>query len=229
MGTCPENWKSFFTQYYRWSMGSLDLLLSKEFWAKGMTAMQKVCYLSGMFYYLTTGLSVIFASTPSIYLLIFHPNYIYWYNLVWSLPSLFLITLYMKYWSKLPYTVDVLRVRQVSFYAHIYAFKDLIMQTLEEWQVTGAKNNSKRYQEFVKFYTYLSIFVPALTIGLVIYRINQGYNYINFTILVAITIFNAYIQIPVLLDLHIGETRDAESYRKIARSIMRKIISFKIF
>jgi cellulose synthase/poly-beta-1,6-N-acetylglucosamine synthase-like glycosyltransferase len=229
MGTCPENWKSFFTQYYRWSMGSLDLMLSKEFWAKGMSVMQKICYLSGMFYYLTTGLSVIFATIPSIYLLIFHPEYIYWFNLLFSIPSLFLSTVYMKYWQKLPYDLDVLRVRQVSFYAHIYALKDIIMQTAEAWIPTGGTNNSKRYQDFMKFYAFITILTPIITLSMVIYRITQGYNYINFTILVAITIFNAYIQLPVLLDLYMGECRNAESYSKFAKRIWGKINNFKIF
>lgn len=201
MGTCPENWKSFFTQYYRWSMGSLDLMLSKEFWQKGLSIMQRICYLTGMGYYLSTGLSVIFISLPSIYLLIFHPEYMFWYNLIFSIPSLIMSILFMKHWSILPYTIDVLRVRQISAYAHLFAFKDLLMKTTEAWIVTGAKNNSKKYDTFVVFFTTMTLAIPIIIISLVSVRIFEGYNPINFALLLLITAFNAYINIPIIDDL----------------------------
>lgn len=201
MGTCPETWKSFFTQYYRWSMGSLDLMLSREFWTNKLSFMQYICYLSGMMYYLTTGLSVIFASVPSIYLLLYKPEYIFWFNLIFALPSVILSVFYMKIWQKLPYDLDVLRVRQVSFYAHIYALKDILCNTLEEWKPTGANTSSKRYDSFCVFYTFMTLAVPIVTIGLIMTRIEQGYDWHNFALLFALTIFNAYIAIPVIDDL----------------------------
>jgi len=200
-GTTPENWKTFFTQYYRWSMGSLDLMLAKEFWVAPITKMQKICYLSGMGYYLTTGLSVIFAALPSIYLLIFKPESIHWFNLIFSLPSFFLSTLYMKYWMKLPYDLDTLRVRHVSFFAHLFALKDLLLNTLEEWQVTGVKSRSKRYESFAKMYIALSVIIPLIVIFLTYVRILQGFPPETFALLIFFTLFNAYIAIPVIKDL----------------------------
>lgn len=54
MGTCPDEPRAFFMQQYRWCMGSTTLLCNREFWGSSLTGMQKLCYLSGMFYYSAT-------------------------------------------------------------------------------------------------------------------------------------------------------------------------------
>lgn len=54
MGTCPDEPRAFFMQQYRWCMGSTTLLMNREFWGSSLTKMQKLCYLSGMFYYSAT-------------------------------------------------------------------------------------------------------------------------------------------------------------------------------
>lgn len=198
MGTCPETWQQFFTQYYRWSMGSLDLMLSKEFWVGKMKFMQRICYMTGMGYYLTTGLSVIMAFIPSVYLLIYRPDLIHWFNLIFAIPSFFVTVVFMKYWSKLPYGIHVLRVRNVASYAHLYAFRDLLFNTLEEWKPTGAKTSSQRYDSFKLFYALMTLGVPVLIVYLVGLRISEGHHYANFALLLAFTAFNAYVAIPVM-------------------------------
>jgi cellulose synthase/poly-beta-1,6-N-acetylglucosamine synthase-like glycosyltransferase len=193
MGTCPETWQGLFTQYYRWSMGSLSLLFSKEFWVNRLSLSQRICYLSGMFYYLTTGLYSIFYFVPSMYLLIFKPEYIHWYNLLFSLPSLLFGVFYMKYWMKQPYGLDALRVRHVSYYAHFYALKDYLLGTLEEWKPTGARTSSQRYQDFVFVYTFITLLVPILTVLLITLRVVEGHDPVNFALLLLFTGFNYYI------------------------------------
>jgi cellulose synthase/poly-beta-1,6-N-acetylglucosamine synthase-like glycosyltransferase len=200
-GTCPENYKQAFTQFYRWSMGSLDLMLSKEFWQKGLTVMQRICYMSGMLYYFTTGLSVIFYFLPSVFMLIFKPTYIHWFNLLFSVPSILLSTVYMKHWNKLPYDLNVLRLRQVSFYAHLFAIKDLFLNTMEPWQPTGTNVKSDRYNSFKILFIFMTFFIPILTFSLIIYRVFTGYDIYNFILLILLTSFNFYISKPIIKSL----------------------------
>ncbi|CAM9651150.1 unnamed protein product, partial [Ectocarpus sp. 8 AP-2014] len=56
MGACPDEPRAFFMQQYRWCMGSTTLLCNREFWRSNLTGMQKLCYLSGMFYYSATAM-----------------------------------------------------------------------------------------------------------------------------------------------------------------------------
>lgn len=200
-GTCPETWKQYFTQLYRWSMGSLDLMLAKEFWQKGITKMQRVCYLTGMLYYTVTGLSVVFAYFPSIYLLLYKPDFIHWYNLLFSIPSLLLTVFFMKYWQKLPYDISALRVRHIASYAHLFALKDLIFNSMEEWTPTGTNNSSRRFESFKIFYMIHSTLVPLTVFFLIIARCLEGRPPQNFALLGVLTIFNLYIAIPVIRNL----------------------------
>jgi cellulose synthase/poly-beta-1,6-N-acetylglucosamine synthase-like glycosyltransferase len=200
-GTCPENWKQFFTQYYRWSMGSLDLMLSKEFWVAPITKYQRTCYMTGMLYYLTTGLSVLFASAPSIYLLLYKPHLIHWFNLLFSLPSFFLGVFYMKLWQKLPYNLNVLRIRHVASFAHLFALKDCIFNTAEAWVPTGSANSSQRFEAFKFFYACHTLFIPSIILILITTRVVQGYDIKDFALLIFFTTFNLYIATPVIKEL----------------------------
>lgn len=200
-GLCADNWKTFFTQYYRWSMGSLSLMLAKEFWVAKITKYQRICYLTGMLYYLTTGLSVIFAPLPSIYLLIFRPDMIHWYNLIFSLPSLIVSVFFLRIWQKLPYSINVLRIRHVSSFAHLYALRDLLRDSLEEWKPTGAQLSSSRFDSFKTFYLIHTISVPLIIMTLVLVRVAEGHDPINFILLTLFTAFNVYITLPILKEL----------------------------
>lgn len=200
-GECPEGAQQFFTQMYRWSMGSISLFFSSVFWKSRITYMQRICYLSGMFYYIVTGLSVIFNALPSLFLLIFAPSKIVWYNLLFSVPSLLFSTLYMFIWMKHPFSVAALRVRQLSYYAHLYALRDYLLGTLEEWKPTGAITSSARYLSCCKFFTFLTIATPASIFLLIGIRIWEGYDPINFTLLIAFTLYHMYLTVPIIDDL----------------------------
>jgi cellulose synthase/poly-beta-1,6-N-acetylglucosamine synthase-like glycosyltransferase len=170
MGTCPETWKQFFTQQYRWAMGSIDLMLSREFWTAKLTVMQRACYITGMLYYTTTGVGIMFAFVPSIYLLLYKPEFVHWYNLLWSIPSLLLTNLYMRYWQKVRFTWAAVECRQVSYYAHFFALVDTILKTKEEWVPTGARAKSGRYEVFRKLVYWHTLSILVIVAGLIGYR-----------------------------------------------------------
>lgn len=54
MGICPDDPRTFFMQQYRWCMGSAALVMSRGFWKSNVSKMQKLCFLSGMMYYVAT-------------------------------------------------------------------------------------------------------------------------------------------------------------------------------
>ena len=163
--------------------------------------MQRICYMTGMFFYVSTGLGAVSYFIPSLFMLIYYPDRILWFNLVFSIPSFIFSVGFMKVWMRLPMNVDVLRARQISYFAHLFAFKDRILNTLEEWKPTGASFNSHRYTQAQTLYAWISLGVPLVTLMLVSLRIYQGYAPENFAILCAITGFNAYVMIGAIDDL----------------------------
>ncbi len=159
---------------------SLDLFFSREFWNSNLTSLQMVCYLTGMFYYLVTGISVVFMFVPSIYLLIYKPEYVHWFNLIWSIPSLLLINVYMRYWQKTRFTWAAIQCRQVSYYSHLFALWDTLWDTAEAWVPTGGAVKSKRYPLFkLMCRTHITAVAVSL-LGLSVYRITLGAPIVNF-------------------------------------------------
>lgn len=201
-GLCPDDLKSFFVQQMRWSLGSISLFFSKEFWVSPIDKMQRISYLTGILYYISTGLSVLFAPLPSILLLIFYPEKIMWFNLLFSVPSLIFSTIFMKWWIKEPFEFSVLRSRQVSYFSHLYALKDYLFDSLEAWVPTGDKTvKSKKFESFKIWFPILCIGPQLLTVGLLVFRIHQGFAVQNFTLLMLFMAFNAFITFPILKDL----------------------------
>jgi hypothetical protein len=182
-------------------MGSLHLFLSQNFWKTRLTLMQRISYLTGMLYYTTTGLAAVTHFLPSLFLLLFHPEKIFWFNLLFSVPSFLFTYIYMRYWMKLPMNVDVLRVRQVSYFAHLFALRDLLLGTLEEWKPTGVRSTSARFESFSFLFTWLTLFIPIITVLLTALRLYEGYDPTNFLLLLFFTSFHSYVTLPILKDL----------------------------
>lgn len=201
-GICPDELRPFITQQYRWSLGSISLLFSSKFWQQGTTKMQKLCYMNGQFYYVATGLAVIFGPLPAILMLIFVPEKILWFNLLFSVPSLLFSTVFMWWWMKSPMGIYVLRSRCVAYYAHLMALKDYLLNTLEEWKPTNAKMTSRRYDDFKKLFIVFGIAPQFIVLMLVIYRMLDGYNPVNFSLLMCFWVFNMAVHWPVLWSLN---------------------------
>ncbi len=69
VGLCPADLHAYFHQQHRWCSGTLSLMLNKEFWASRLSLGQKLCYTSGLLYYLAHGVSLILGF--QIFLLLF--------------------------------------------------------------------------------------------------------------------------------------------------------------
>lgn len=197
-GICPDKLQPFFTQQYRWAMGSISLFFSKKFWAAPITKWQRVCYLTGMLFYMTTGIGVVVAPLPTLAMLSMFPDKVHWFNLLFAVPSLIFGTVFMAIWMKLPFTLDVIRVRQVSYFAHFFALIDFLTGRVEEWKPTGGSVSSRRYKLFRPAAFVLWGGSLIATTCMIVWRLTQGQSPMDFALIAAFTVFNAWIFIPIL-------------------------------
>jgi cellulose synthase/poly-beta-1,6-N-acetylglucosamine synthase-like glycosyltransferase len=58
-GVCPYELKSFFSQQYRWALGSTTLCTNPHFWKSNLSFRQKACFLSGMLYFQVTAFATV--------------------------------------------------------------------------------------------------------------------------------------------------------------------------
>ncbi|KAJ3345481.1 hypothetical protein HDU83_004046 [Entophlyctis luteolus] len=146
LGICPNDFQSFFNQQYRWCSGSTSLLTTPEFWkTKQLTASQKLCFLSGMLYYMASAISQFVNPLFSIALLIGNSNNLKWYNIAFALPSVCGGMLAQFIWARQRYGLYTLRVQIISAYSHMMALKDAVFNTRMQWIPTGgAKSQSSK-------------------------------------------------------------------------------------
>ena len=186
-GMCADNLKTFFTQFYRWSTGSMSLMLDKSFWLSPLTIAQKICFSTGFGFYVTTGLAAAMSFIPSIYLLIFKPQYVLWFNILWAIPSLLLTNIYMRFWQKTGYSWAAVQCRAISSYAHLFALHDILLKKTEGWIPTGSGGKSGRYQNFVNFVFYHTCGLGIILFSLIGFRFAtiDKTNFIPLTLLCA--------------------------------------------
>lgn len=197
-GICPDRVQPFFTQQYRWAMGSISLFFSKKFWKADISKWQRLCYLTGMLFYITTGLGVILAPVPTIAMLGFFPEHVHWYNLLFAVPSLLFGTVFMAYWMRLPFTLDVLRVRQISYFAHLFALVDFLTGRVEEWKPTGGKVRSKRYDVFKPVAKIVWSISTGSVAALIVLRLAGGTSPVDLILVSAFCAFNTAVLYPLM-------------------------------
>lgn len=196
-GLCPSEWKQFFTQFYRWSVGSLSLLLDKTFWSSSLSVSQKLCFATGFGFYVTTGLYSILVFTPSLYLLLVKPDFLKWYNVAWSIPSLFLTNIYLRAWQRTGYSTTAITCRAVSCYAHLFALFDIVMGRVEAWVPTGTNGRSNRFEVFKRFVIAHNVLLSVVLFGLIFWR-RDVVGWVNVIPVTLLFTYHIYTLWPIL-------------------------------
>lgn len=197
-GVCPDTLPAFFIQQYRWCTGSTGLLTNKRFWKQKLSLMQRASYLSGMLYYFATAASIFLASIPSMLMVWVFPEHLVWFSIVFYGPSFLFGVFFMKWWTLAPYTLDVQRIRQVSYWAHFFALKDKFFKTTVPWVPTGAATTSvQRFTGFRDLLFYWATITTVVVLTGATRNMHDAFDY-NFYPTLFFTMFNYYINISIL-------------------------------
>jgi cellulose synthase/poly-beta-1,6-N-acetylglucosamine synthase-like glycosyltransferase len=198
-GMCPDTIDSYFLQQYRWATGSLTLFLNKDFWTSPLTVMQKICYLSGMLYYIATGMGVIFTVLPSIILVWFYPEMVKYWNAVFVIPSFLYGTIALSLWTRAPFGSYAFGARLVSQWAHLFAIVDKLRGELIPWQPSGAGQKVKR----AALFKHLLLLWSTVAVSLVYFGAGlQADRLMDFAPTLFFFGFNFWVAVKVWLIAH---------------------------
>jgi len=199
-GLCPDNLYSFFTQQYRWCLGSFTLFMNPDFWRAKLPTMVRLCYLSGMLYYTTTAVGVFFTPLPGLLMVWLYPEYVFWYNLIFAVPSLIYGTLCLAWWSKAPFGSYSLTMRTVSYWAYYFAIFDKTRGDLVPWVPTGAHDAKVgRYKTFWYTFCGWSTFCFIVMIAGCIYHMKNWADY-NFYPNIALAFFHQFLFMKTVVE-----------------------------
>jgi cellulose synthase/poly-beta-1,6-N-acetylglucosamine synthase-like glycosyltransferase len=200
-GLCPAEIDQYFSQQYRWCMGSVTLFLNREFWrSRNIGWKVKINYLSGMLYYWITALGIFFNPLPALLMVWFFPSYVFWYNSLLIVPSFVFGTMFMIWWSRSRWGLYSIGARVVAYYAHVFAIRDKIMGSLMPWVPTGTRAKNERYSRFKTLFIYWNFFTFTLTVAGSFHNMNGVLDY-NYFPTLFFTFFNMMICLRVMRDL----------------------------
>jgi cellulose synthase (UDP-forming) len=148
-GMCPDSIRAFQNQQYRWCSGCLSLLGSRKFWGTPLPLSTRMCYLSGLFYYLHTAVFTFAAPLIPLTLVIAMPETVALTNALLLLPCLVYSNVIFPLWHRCPYRLEAWAARMMYGWAHLFAIRDAVVHRQEEWQPTGSqlgrRNSSRRF------------------------------------------------------------------------------------
>lgn len=197
-GICPDKIRAFFTQQYRWCMGSVSLMFTRHFWtAPNVDILQRICFLSGMLYYIVTALGVVMTVIPSLIVLYFFPEMARWYSILFSVPSLLTGTLIIALWSKHRFGLYALESRIISYWAHLFALIDKSRGDLMPWVPTGTVTTTKRHLVFK--YSFISY--TLMLVFLYLFGAHKNNYSIDVMPMVVISMFYRILELKICYHL----------------------------
>jgi len=206
-GVCPNDQRSFFSQQYRWASGSTTLATTRVFWKTKLGFVRRMCYISGMCFYLTSLFSLFTGPAISQTLIWAYPHLILYFNIAFAIPGVLLIQLLLPIWfsQKWPFAAFFSLASQNL--AYTWAIKDRVFNTQGKWCPTG--NVSKKSQMSIKFRnsrifafffilgTWASL-VTGCILQVVVWKRTQFYNVIP---MLAISSLSNMMYIPFIFNI----------------------------
>jgi cellulose synthase (UDP-forming) len=196
-GNCPDNVLAFLNQQYRWCCGTVGLLFSKRFWSAKVPFYMRMCYLSGLVYYVYSALYTFMTPLLAIAILVFVPEMLSFRNMYYVIPVLIYGALLFPAWHRAPFRLEAWAVRLISGWAHFFAYWDAIRGRSIKWTPSGGKKQDGRRRFWVCF-TVWSLGSSIAWTGLAFYRM-ETMDPVNFIVLFALGFLELMIALRVMI------------------------------
>jgi cellulose synthase (UDP-forming) len=196
-GNCPDTVLAFLNQQYRWCAGTVDLLTSAKFWSAKLSLYTRICFASGLIYYIYSSLFLFFMPAITIAILICLPKVLLFKNMIFMVPVIIYGSIVFPGWHHAPFRLESWSARLISEWAHFFAYLDAIRGKRLGWKPSGsAKQDGGR--RFWACFIIWSVGSSAVWTGLALYRM-ISLNPLNFIVLFGLGLFELLIAVRVLL------------------------------
>jgi cellulose synthase/poly-beta-1,6-N-acetylglucosamine synthase-like glycosyltransferase len=209
VGVCPGEIYPFFTQQYRWCIGSFILMLyNRPLWlGDHISFIQRACFINGFSYYIFHTISPFFSPAGIIVILYFFPQQLTWFNILFVIPSLLNDVLFHKLWTTQNVKTKIVsfdKTSKIQRIAFFYALKDSIYKNAMEWVPTGTKitrqNISRvRLKTGLKYMFFFDNIVMYIIIIGSALRIIDGFPFYIFIYIVLQSIYQALLSFYIIL------------------------------
>ncbi|GAA1936061.1 glycosyltransferase family 2 protein [Kitasatospora viridis] len=137
-GTSPDSLASFVNQQYRWAMGNLHLLTSRDLGRIGAPWRMRLCFYEGIVGYLTMAVNIFAAPLPPLVMLYCYPSQVRPWHVLPLLAPLWLWHVLLPRVSRTRWRVEVIRANVLMSIAAGAAFLHTLRGRTAAWVPTGA-------------------------------------------------------------------------------------------
>lgn len=168
-GLAPEDFLSYYKQQFRWARGSLEVLFSHNpLFKKGLTAAQKIQYLSSASFYLTGAIVLVNMLLPLLYFYFgILPLDISTMTLALIfLPYIFVIIYTLQLSSNFTYTFRALSFSLSSFPIHLKALLHTLVRKKNSFSVTSKKRLKGNFAYLVwPHFVFIGVVIIGVGVG----------------------------------------------------------------
>ncbi|AUG75120.1 glycosyl transferase [Kitasatospora sp. MMS16-BH015] len=137
-GTSPDSLASFVNQQYRWAMGNLHLIGSRDLKRMGAPWRMRLCFYEGVVGYLTMAVNIFAAPLPPLVMMYCYPEQIRPWHVLPLLAPLWLWHVLLPRISRTRWRVEVIRANVLMSIAAAAAFLHTLRGHSAAWVPTGA-------------------------------------------------------------------------------------------
>jgi cellulose synthase (UDP-forming) len=198
-GNCPDNVLAFLNQQYRWCSGTVGLLFGKRFWGAKLPLYSRLCYMSGLVYYIYTAVFTFLVPALTILILAFLPNVLLLKNMIFMVPVVLYSAVIIPSWHHAPYRLEAWAVRVIAGWAHLFAYWDAARGKRLGWKPSGGdKKKQDGYRRFWGCFLVWTLGSSLAWTGLAFWRMITMDPY-NFIVLFGLGLFELLVAARILL------------------------------
>lgn len=199
-GMAPDNINAYFSQQYRWGLGTLMQIFDHKFWFAKIPLFIKINYINAIFYYINVATGIVLNPVTVLLTVMFFPEQIKFYEIIWFAPYFVFQYIYHPIWQKSPWSIKCISANQIANTSYLFALFDLITGSTMDWIPTGqiGKKSGKksRYHQFLTFVILWHIITYSLIFYFSIMNMQSWDDY-NFYPIIFLSIFNILITIAM--------------------------------
>ena len=201
-GLCPSDMPGFLNQQYRWCNGSLVKLHNENLAGDRvkMTLRQRLCFWSGLMYYITTAVNVVALYLPGLIMAAFFPDQVQPSQFVPFLVGLWVYLVVVPLVSKSRWRFEVLRLQMAYSYAHVVAIAHKLRGRSAGWVPTGAVNKPNPLARTISRVGAIAIVFSLVPFwGVVLYDMH-AYGLRRFWLMAMFVGLYTYLALPLLIE-----------------------------
>ena len=212
-GIAPDNVDNFIAQQYRWCEGSVTMLANRHFHTTPHLSLPaRLCFWSGLLYYVSTALSSLIIPLPAIVMAWFYPEWVRPWNTIWLAGALVSWLVAYPLMMRGRWRIEVLRIQTIYGFAHLFNIIHLMRNRVAEWHPTGSKAPAPIAVKVKRFYTtYLGLTLSAGAVGLILRASEDGFSL--FAGMLVFFVLNLYVVGPLVVSGISDELRSLRPVR----------------